>query len=404
MGSGPRRTLGEQRMRVLYFGTYDRGEGRNTILAEGLRAAGVAVDECHVPLWRDTQAKLRAARMGPRAVARAARVVRAWRTLKSQHRRAAPYDVMVVGSTAHMDLPLASRLSAARGRPLVFDPLVSIVETVRDRGLMPSGSLRLRALSAAERRLFRLPDIVLVDSATHGTALQDELQVRPDQIAVVPAGAPSAFRDLAVPFQQKERLRVVYFGQYIPLHGLEHVLRAAATLGHRADIRFELVGQGQQLPMIQSMIEHLGLSNVRLEAAWLPVERLAATFVAPADICLGVFGAQPKADRVVPFKVYTALASMRPVVTGDTTAVRELLRPGEEVWTVPTADPGALAAAIEHLADRPVLRSDLAAAGQRAYDERFAPQVLGQRLRDVLEALLASRAQSTASAPSDRPS
>ena len=63
---------------------------------------------------------------------------------------------------------------------------------------------------------------------------------------------------------------------------------------------------------------------------------------AGADLCLGVFGATPKAARVVPHKVYTALAAGRPVLTADTPAVRELLRPGEEVWTMPPGDPDAL--------------------------------------------------------------
>jgi hypothetical protein len=53
-------------VRVLWFGTYSVGPGypRNTVLIEGLRAAGVEVAECHVPLFRGAADKVAAVR-GP---------------------------------------------------------------------------------------------------------------------------------------------------------------------------------------------------------------------------------------------------------------------------------------------------------------------------------------------------
>jgi glycosyltransferase involved in cell wall biosynthesis len=70
------------------------------------------------------------------------------------------------------------------------------------------------------------------------------------------------------------------------------------------------------------------------------------------------------------------------------------------VWTVPTADPAALASAIEHLVDRPRLRAALAAAGQQAYDERFAREVLGRRLQRRLSALVSAHPSDGRSFPS----
>jgi glycosyltransferase involved in cell wall biosynthesis len=379
-------------LRVVYFGTYDRGVGRNAILIAGLRAVGVDVVECHTPLWRDTNAKLAAARLGTSVPRAAARLALAWVRLVARHRALGPYDVMVVGSTAHLDLPLARRLSAARGRPLVFDPLVSVAETVRDRGLVADPSRRLRALGAVERALLALPDRILVDTAAHGEAFERTLGVAPGRRLVVPAGAPVVYRDLASPYVPSDPgrpLSVVYFGQYIPLHGIDVVLRAAYELRDRRDIAFDLVGQGQMLPAARALAARLGLPNVHFHDTWLGAEELARTHLARAGICLGIFGAQPKADRVVPFKVYTALAAGRPVITGDTTAVRSLLHPGREVHVVPPADPHALAAAIAALVDDPDLRAALAVGGQAAFDARFAPDVLGSTLRAALAELAA---------------
>ncbi|MFN2252335.1 MAG: glycosyltransferase [Anaerolineae bacterium] len=379
--------------RVLYFGTYDRAVGRNAILIDGLRSAGLEVVECHAPVWADTRAKLRAARGGWADLLALSRYAAAAPSLVRRHAAAGDYDALVVGSTGHIDLPLARRLATRSGKPLVFDPLVSVAETVRDRGLLAARSPRLGAIRAAERRLFALADLVIADTAPHADALATDMELPSDRFAVVPAGAPPEFRAAATPYagagresNREPTLRVVYFGQYIPLHGLPTVMAAAARLLDRPDIRFELVGRGQELEAVRRLADELRLANASFTIGWLSPGQLANEHIAPADVCLGAFGAQRKAQLVVPFKVFTGLASGRAVVTGDTPAVAGALRRGEEVHVVPPADAAALAAALRVLADEPGRRLGLARAGQQAYDERFAPEKLGRLLVAALQA------------------
>ena len=124
------------RLRVAYVGTHDEG-GRNAIVQAALRAAGVEVLDCRAPLWRDTGAKLGAARAIPAMLGAAPRLLTAWFELARRYRALPEHDLVIVGSTAHLDLPLVRRLARRAGRPLVFDPLISIGETLRDRGLLP---------------------------------------------------------------------------------------------------------------------------------------------------------------------------------------------------------------------------------------------------------------------------
>lgn len=395
-----------RRLRVAFVGTYDRApHARNAIVIEALRAAGVDVVEHHVPLWRDTDAKIAAARAAPRdAVRLARRVACAWRALDARLRQAPACDVVWVGATGLLDVPVACRWARRLDVPLIFDPLVSLGETARDRGLAGAGSGRLALFDRLEARLLRWPDLVAVDTAAHAAAWADEVGLPAWRTFVLAVGAPRLFRDRTPPYAPGDGrpVRVVYFGQYIPLHGVDVMLAAADRLRGRA-IEFEFIGDGQMRAAAEAMADRLGLAQVRFVPRWLTPEALIDDHIASADICLGAFGDRPKTARVVPYKVYASLAAGRAVVTGDTPALRERLVPGIDVATVPLGDPVALARMLADLADDPARRAALAAAGQAAFERLFSPERLGAELRSRLgDAVAAHAAQRRGVGPRQR--
>jgi len=178
---------------------------------------------------------------------------------------------------------------------------------------------------------------------------------------------------------------VLYFGGYIPLHGLEYVLGAAERLTDLSDLRLTLVGDGQEFSRIRDVAQTRALKNVRLVREWLPEDELVDRYVRGAHVCLGVFGSSPKAGRVVPAKVLLALAAGRPVVTRTSAAAREALRNGEHALLSAPADAAALAAALRRLHDDAGLRTRLAAAGPPLVAERYGPAALGRTMRAILE-------------------
>jgi glycosyltransferase involved in cell wall biosynthesis len=76
----------------------------------------------------------------------------------------------------------------------------------------------------------------------------------------------------------------------------------------------------------------------------------------------------------------------RPVVTGDTAAVRAAL--DGAVVTVPPGDPEALAAAIRALRDDPEARGALARAGHARYRARYDELALSAVLDRELGAVI----------------
>src|SRR6185437_4275538 len=137
-------------MRVLYFGTYERDYPRNAQVISCLRRAGVEVEEHHVGVWEGSRQNWRA---GIGAIARLSLA-----ELRLLRRPPGNFDALVVGYPGHFDLTAARR--ASRGRPVVFNPLVSLSDTfVADRGRFRDRSLPARALQAVDRHALREADL-----------------------------------------------------------------------------------------------------------------------------------------------------------------------------------------------------------------------------------------------------
>ena len=118
---------------------------------------------------------------------------------------------------------------------------------------------------------------------------------------------------------------------------------------------------------------------------WVAYDALGE-MIAEADICLGIFGVTPKAQMVIPNKVFQAAMVGRPVITADTPAIREIFTHGETAWLCPPGDPEALADAVATLAADPVLRRRLGRQAAALMAARFSVAEQGRRLAEILSA------------------
>lgn len=352
-------------MRALYFGTYERDYPRNAQVISCLRGAGVEVVERHVSVWERREHNWAA---GPGA---AARVALAEARLALPRRR--DFDVVLVGYPGHFDMPRARRV-AGRRRPLVFNPLVSLADTlVGDRGRWRDGSLAARILANVDRRALRLADLVVADTDANAAFLAELGGIPRERVRTAFVGAEE--RHFRAAWRPPERFSALFVGKLIPLHGLETIL-AAATLV--PEVPFRVVGSGQLDALLESRP-----ANVTWEP-WIEYERLPEAYW-EAGCALGIFGTSAKAARVIPNKAFQALACATPLVTADTPAARELLVDGESALLVPPGDAEALAAAVRRLATDAALRLRLSAGGRAAYEREASEDVLGGRWRGLLE-------------------
>jgi len=351
-------------MKVAHFATYEREYPRNAQVISCLRGAGVEVDEIHAPVWDGL-------RSGWSAGAGTA-VRLALAEVRLLTHRVHEADALIVGYPGHADLPAAKR--AARGRPIVFNPLVSLADTlVADRARFRSGSPAARILELVDRRAFGGADLVVADTDAQARFFA---QLTDTPVDVCFVGAED--RLFAPGWRPEEPFTVLFVGKLIPLQGVDVVLEAERLA---PELRYRVIGTGQLDSLLQrrpSNVEHIPWVDYGL----LPGE------LHRAACALGIFGTSSKAARVIPNKAFQALACATPLVTADTPAARELLVDGESALLVPPGDAAALAEALRRLAAHAELCKQLAAAGRTAYEQRASEAVLGERWRGIIERLL----------------
>ncbi len=347
---------------VLWWGRFDRDYSRNRILRQAYAALGWQVVDFH-PVFSplgDIEALLRCP---------------------------PPADLVHVPCFRQRDLAAAARYARRCGIPLLFDPLISTYDKqVFERGKFSEHSAKARHLLEWECGLFTRADIVLADTTEHAHYFAETLGVAPDRLPVVYVGAEEAlFFPESTPHAPNQPLEVLFYGSFIPLQGPEVIVEAARRYQGPA-VRWVLLGNGPLLGECKRKAE--GLTNIVFEN-WLPYAELPDR-IRRADILLGVFGATPKAARVIPNKVFQALACGKPVLTRSTEVYPgELLTEADNglIW-VRAGDAADLARRVAELAREPVRMTDLRSNARKTYQRFFSSVLIRGQLEQALSGLV----------------
>lgn len=368
-------------MRILLWGTYDLGKPRVRLMRDALRQIDPHLREMHRSVWDGIEDKSGLGGSG-RLLGIAVRWLLAYPPLLWRFATARDIDVVVVGYLGLVDVLVLAPLARMRGIPLVWDAFLSLYDTVaRDRRMAAANSWRGRLLRTLERLACRLADVVVLDTMAHAQLFQTLYGVEQGKLAAAFVGAEAdAFAALPPTARTKgSPPLVLFYGQFIPLHGIACIVEAALTDRGRAFV-WRVIGQGQEAARIDALLAGAQADHVE-RIAWVDYHDLRAA-MAEADVCLGIFGTSDKAARVIPNKVFQALAAGKPLITRDSPAMRELATGDEPgLYLVPPGDAGALLDALERFAQE---RSSLPQPLHAALVAHFAPAALVRQWRAIL--------------------
>lgn len=288
-------------------------------------------------------------------------------------------DVIVCAYPAHADLPIAWCVARILRKPLVFDPLFSLTDVfMNDFRILPSTSLKRKLFQAIERILFHLPDLVIADTPYQKENYMQLFGISPDRIAVVPLGVNSGLYRKTVKKSGRSPFRVVYYGLYNPIHGVQHIISAAHALAQEKDIEFLMIGDGQTYGESVAEATRLHLKNIQFLRL---KEKEAMPYLQTADVFLGLFTPSESVSRTIANKILQGMSLGIPVITGEGKAVKSTFIHKKHLYFVPMEDPAALALAIREIKTGAALRKKLTWEGSRIIMKLFTPDaVAGQFL------------------------
>ncbi|MCZ8062370.1 glycosyltransferase [Silanimonas sp.] len=302
-----------------------------------------------------------------------------------------PIDLLrarLAGAAVFAPYPALFFLAAARCMPrrfrprIIADSFISVWDSgFSDRKFTRANGRVSRAVNWFESWCLCAADAVIVDTFENGAFFEQHLSVPSGKIHVLPLAVETRqLISLGPPLPTESRpLRVLYVGTFVPLHGFSVIVDALHQLSSADNVEFRIVGDGQDSQRFEDAMQKGFSCRVTWIREWQSLDELANHY-AWADVCLGVFGSEGKASRVMPFKVYAAFAACRAVVTQDDMGSPVLER--APVITSPS-DGTSLAERLRSLASEPEMVSAFALAGRDFFQRNLSSVAVSNAWSDL---------------------
>ncbi|MEN1972201.1 glycosyltransferase [Luteimonas sp. MJ204] len=380
--------------RVVLWGTCDTGKPRVRILLQGLRECGVEVIDCHADLWAGIEDKSQIRGIGT-WFRLALNALKCYPALLLRYMRLPPHDWVLVGYPSIPDVFVIWPFARLRRARIALDWFLSAYDTiVLDRALIGWRNPLAKLIHATEWAGVRLSDAPFMDTGTHARRMESlfglaagscgrvMVGVETDVFAPMPSseGSPGgADAPASASGSGSDPLRIIFYGQFIPLHGIETIV-AAARLLRDSPVTWTLIGRGQEAARIRAMLDADPVATLQW-IDWVEYAELRRA-IGSADVCLGIFGTSDKAASVIPNKVFQILAAGKPLITRDSPAIRELVADAPPcIRLVPAGDPGALAEALLLALEA---RATIRGPCHRDLPAAIAPRAVGTQLTEIL--------------------
>ncbi|MEM9383035.1 MAG: glycosyltransferase family 4 protein, partial [Planctomycetota bacterium] len=258
-------------------------------------------------------------------------------------------DFDVVHAHDWMTFPAAMRLRLAHRRPVCLH----VHSTAFDRG----GAARSDGtVSSVERAGVRTADRIAAVSDYTRSVLVREYGADPARVRVVHNAATNGPEHAGTRGRDPDRPTVLFVGRLTRQKGIGFLLRAAArVLERRPEVRFVLVGDGEERASLVELTASLGIAR-RVFFAGSVDDAARDRAYGEADVF--VLSSISEPFGLTPLE---ALRHGAAVVLSDTCGVREVL-PSAPV--VPPWDAAGMADSILRLLGDAALREDLVARGR----------------------------------------
>jgi colanic acid biosynthesis glycosyl transferase WcaI len=225
-------------------------------------------------------------------------------------------DLIIVGSPPLFNVIAGQILAWLKRRPFIFWVADLWPESAVQFGVLHN-PLLIRLSKWLEWSTYRRASRVwVVSEGVCDLLMQRGLSAK--RMFLIPNGVDTVkFRPLPkIParteFGWDARFTVLYAGTHGLAHSLQTILEAAEQLKHRDDIRFVLVGDGEEKEDLIAYAQAYNLKNITFMGAQTH-DKMPLLYAA-ADLCIVPMRDVPLLTTTLPLKMYEIMACARPYI------------------------------------------------------------------------------------------
>ena len=315
-----------------------------------------------------------------------------WRALT------APFRIILIAHSSHvfvlpMNASATTIMEVLIGKLLqkkiVVDYYISQYDTiVNDRKIASKDSLQGKLTLFKDRYFLNIADIVVFLNKAESAYYQKVagINLNSSKIRIIPLCIDYKQEILQKSRQDGEFFNVCWWGTYIPLHGLDNLIKSLSHV-HNDKIRLYLFGDSdaKAAPYI-SLIESLGLGEkiVVNNKYSFSNGKLAPFLMQNCDLAIGNFGPSEKAKTVLVNKLVDSLSLGIPCLTMKTSATAELISNNEGL-IIAEPTPEDIASKIDICARNSSDLQKIGQAGRKKYLDMFSPDSFKIKLTEILK-------------------
>lgn len=272
---------------------------------------------------------------------------------------------------------------------IIFDEFVSPYDSLlSERKKIKSNSIIAKLLYRIEKSILNNSNYLITDTRSQAKYYSDLFAIPENKFHVLTLTADeNIFNPKVPPITQvhPDKFIVFTYATFLPLHGMDIVLKAAHLL-KEYPIEFVIAGgYGNELKKFTSLQKDLGLKNV-FHIPWIEYNILPS-YITGAHLCLGgPFGNTPQANRVITGKTFQFLACGSPTIIGLNEETKKF-RDRTNCLLVSQGDPIDLANSISWAYYHQVQLKLIAKEGRLFYEQYFSNDILKSEINSFLNSI-----------------